>query len=436
MERVIQIAAQWGRASTAELKAAGAKVCIAGRVASVRTHGGRLSFADIVSDGAALQAVLPGGLGAGVRRADIVSIVGRLERTPAGVLSVRAESVSLLRRPHENAVPDREVEGVLAGPRCRDRHLQMLTDSSIGAALRKRATIVQSLRKRLDGLGFVEVETPIFGARTGAAAGAFALESNPGQVLRIAPELRLKQLVVGGMEAVYELGRVFRDEGGDSTHECEFTMLEAYRAYWGLADAMAFVEESIKEAAEVVGAVHISSAPFERVDVTDALASTGIDLLPLLENDVSAREKLMDALAVHGYSPSRLDAMDVPQMIDRLIGERIERSLERPTFLAGHPVAISPLATADPKRPLTALRAELFVRGIEIANMYDELGDANEQRARLAVTGHVLAPADVDYVHVLRAGLPPCAGLGIGIDRLAMAIMDTPHIRNVLSFPH
>lgn len=435
MQRAAGIVARWGAAGADELRRAAHRVRVCGRVASIRTHGPRLAFADVVSDGTPLQAVLPDGLGASIKRADIIALEGTVERTSSGVLSVRASALSLLRRPAENAVPDREVARVSPGPRSRDRHLQMLTDASIGTALRQRATIMRTVRAELDGRGFFEVETPMLGAPSGAAADAFVIHGHAETTLRVSLELRLKQLVVGGMDAVYELGRCFRDEGDDATHAAEFTLLEAYCAHADLDDAMALAERLVRAAAAAVGSSAVSAdAPFERVDVVEALKETGLDILPHLAGggDQLARY-LAGALQRDGVPDEQLHALDAAQMLDRLLSRRVERRLSRPTFLSGHPLIMSPLASADPTRPSTSLRAELFVSGLEVANMYDELGDAAEQERRLAASG--LRQADADYVHALRAGLPPCAGLGVGVDRLAMVLLGAGHIRDVVSFP-
>jgi lysyl-tRNA synthetase class 2 len=368
----------------------------------------------------------------GLRRGNIVEANGIVTRSKTNELSLKATELSVL-APCNINLPDKEMD---IENRTRYRHLDMLSSDSMIQVLKTRAHLLRHLRHFLDSRGFFEVETPILASKYGGAnARPFVTEHNSSLplYLRIAPELALKQLIVGGMEKVYEIGKVFRNEGIDSTHNPEFTSCEFYLAYANSEDMIdllkAWLQSSLPE---------IFAAPFERIDIVPFLESKlgiSLPLSPSLEGSRFLTQVLRSF-------DMRASKLTMAQQYDKLIGHFIEPFTEKPTLLMGHPICMSPLAKSRPSNPLIADRFELFYKGSELANGFAELNDPELQRRAFLQQvkdkqdGDSEAhPPDEDYVQVLEAGLPPTGGCGIGIDRLVMLATGLDHIRDVLAFP-
>jgi lysyl-tRNA synthetase class 2 len=379
---------------------------------------------------------------------DIVGAAGPLARTRRGELSVAVDEVALLAKalrppPDKHAgVRDPEI-------RYRQRYLDLMADPGVREAFQTRARAVAAVRRFLDERGFVEVETPtlqpIYG---GAAARPFVTHHNVldrDLYLRIATELYLKRLIVGGLERVYELGKDFRNEGVSNKHNPEFTMVETYEAYADYRDVMAMLEELVAfAAAEATGGTTVPwkggeidfAPPWRRVDFRDALAeASGIDV----------RERADEAALRAAMRGAGLDAPDgAPwgKLVDGLLTQTLEPTLIQPTILHDYPLELSPFAKRHPDDPRLVERFEAFAGGMEIANAFTELNDPDDQRERFAMAARDLAagddeaqPHDEDFLIALEHGMPPTGGLGLGIDRLAMLLADRPSIREVVLFP-
>jgi lysyl-tRNA synthetase class 2 len=313
-----------------------------------------------------------------------------------------------------------------------------------------RSKIISEIRRYLDGLGFLEVETPVLHNEAGgAAARPFVTHHNAqdmDMVLRIALELHLKRLIVGGMEKVYEIGRVFRNEGMDATHNPEFTMIELYEAYADFKDIMDITEGIIQNASAAVngngpityqGTEIAIDKPFKRIHMVDAIKEvTGVDFwkeMTLEEAQELAKEKNV---------PVEKHFTSVGHIINAFFEEFVEETLTQPTFVYGHPVEVSPLAKKNAEDPRFTDRFELFIMTKEYGNAYSELNDPIDQLARFEAQAKAkelgddeATGVDYDYVEALEYGMPPTGGLGIGIDRLVMLLTDTTTIRDALLFP-
>jgi lysyl-tRNA synthetase class 2 len=317
------------------------------------------------------------------------------------------------------------------------------------AVARARAVVIGELRRQFEARGFVEVETPVLlREATGATARPFATHHHAlgmDMYLRIATELFLKRLVVGGMEKVFEIGRIFRNEGIDSTHNPEFTMLEAYQAFADYSDMMTLVEEVVPEVARAVtGDTKITyqgrevdlTPPFRRMTMAE-LVSDRLGLTVDLDTDragLAARASELGIEVEVAWSPARL--------ISEIYEEAVEPEIWEPTFVTHQPVEVSPLARRNPDDSRLADRFELVVAGSEYANAFSELNDPDDQRERFEAQAAARAagdleahPVDEDYLLALEYGLPPTGGLGIGVDRLVMLLTDQAHIREVILFP-
>jgi lysyl-tRNA synthetase class 2 len=483
--RLAEIVAAYGDKTLEELESLAVDVRVAGRVLTKRGHG-RASFATITDGETRLQIyVRSDAVGEeGYRRFDLVDlgdfvgVAGRLMRTRKGELSVQAREVILLSKallpPPEkwHGLSDVEV-------RYRQRYLDLIANPDVRRTFLARSAMVAAMRRFLDDRGYVEVETPMMQPIAGGAvARPFVTHHNALDVdlyLRIAPELYLKRLVVGGFERVYEINRNFRNEGISSMHNPEFTMLEFYTAYFDCRDVMAITEELVVAAAGVAGGGRhrfrgreVSfTAPFRRVRMTEAIAEVAQE-----QGWGIAERQLQDAAALEGWlrsgpSPTRLspgpdremfaEDMAWPRYQALSHGNRIAHLFEvwverrwdpertrlwEPTFVVDYPVEISPLAKAHPDRPGVADRFELYAAGMEIANGFSELNDPLEQRRRFLeqlrerergdLEAHQM---DEDFVRALGHGLPPTGGCGVGIDRLAMILTGSPSIRDVILFP-
>ena len=373
---------------------------------------------------------------------DWVEFEGSLMRTRAGELSLLATRLRLVGK-CVRSLPDK-VHGVEDPEvRRRQRYLDLIVNEDSRATFATRSRIVRLVRSFFDDLGFMEVETPMLHAIPGGAtARPFRTHHNAldsDMYLRIAPELHLKRLIVGGFERVFEINRCFRNEGIDSTHNPEFTTLEFYQAHATYQDLMALTERLLRHVAISVlegGTAQVSYQgqvldfwpAFQRVEYGDLVA----EALGLPVEDVYDVDKLRAAIGPS--APATMGAC-----WEHVFDERVEATLIRPTFVVGFPVGISPLARRSDTNPLLADRFELYVAGREIANGFNELADPVDQAARFAeqaaVKGGMEGFYDADFVEALCYGMPPTAGEGIGIDRLVMLLTDRASIRDVILFP-
>lgn len=379
---------------------------------------------------------------------DILGISGEVMKTDSGELTVKANHVTHLAKALR-PLPDKWHGLTDVEQKYRKRYLDLISNEDSFDRFVKRTKIVSAVREYLDNNGFLEVETPVLHNQAGGAnARPFVTHHNALDIdlyLRIALELHLKRLIVGGMERVYEIGRVFRNEGIDTKHNPEFTELETYAAYWDLTDVMTETEGIFRFAAHKVldtgkltyqGMAIDLDAPFARINMLDAIKDkTGVDFWP--EMSVDDARKLADEHDVH-YEPY----WKVGHIISAFFDQFVEETLIQPTFITGHPIEVSPLAKKNPKDPRFVERFELFVGGGEYANAFTELNDPIDQRQRFEAqaaeksAGNDEAQGiDDDYVEALEYGMPPTGGLGIGIDRLVMLLTDAPSIRDVLLFP-
>lgn len=479
-----EIARAHGARTLEELEALAAEVRVAGRVLTLRGHG-KASFVTIGDGEARLQLYLRQDvLGEAAYRVldlvdlgDFVGVAGTVMRTRKGELSVLVRELAPLAKallpPPEKWHGLTDVEA-----RYRQRYLDLVANPEVRRVFLARSAMVASLRRFLDARGYVEVETPMMQEIAGgAAARPFVTHHNALDVdlyLRIAPELYLKRLVVGGFERVYEINRNFRNEGISAMHNPEFTMLEFYTAYFDCRDVMAITEELVAEAAAAAGTAPFAyrgrelsfARPFRRVRMTEAIAEVaaelgfGIDEARL--GDPQALEAWVrssprparvapDSREAHTFAAehARLAGLTHGERIAHLFEVWVERRwdfertrLFEPTFVVDYPIEISPLAKAHPERPGVADRFELFAGGMEIANGFSELNDPLEQRARFLAQLQARERGDLeahrmdeDYVRALGHGLPPTGGCGVGIDRLAMLLTGATSIRDVILFP-
>lgn len=379
---------------------------------------------------------------------DFIGVAGDMMKTDAGELTVRATHLTFLSKALR-PLPDKyhgltNVEQIY-----RQRYLDLIANPDSFDRFVKRSKIVSAVREYLDNLGFLEVETPVLHTSAGGAnARPFITHHNALDIdlfLRIALELHLKRLIVGGMERVYEIGRVFRNEGLDTKHNPEFTELETYAAYWDLSDVMNETEGLFRFVAhKVLGTGAISyqgqdidlDTPFKRVHMVDAIkAETGIDFWEPMTDE--AAKQLADEKGVHYEA-----FWKTGHIINAFFEEFVEPTLTQPTFVYGHPIEVSPLAKKSQKDPRFVDRFELFMHGNEYGNAFTELNDPIDQKARFEAQAAEKAsgndeaqPIDNDYVEALEYGMPPTGGLGIGIDRLVMLLTDAASIRDVLLFP-
>ncbi len=384
----------------------------------------------------------------GLDLGDILGAWGQLARTKRGELSLMVEGWQILAK---SLRPPPDKHAGLRDPetRYRQRYLDLMSDEDQRATFVLRSRAIVAIRRFLEGRGFVEVETPvlqpIYG---GAAARPFVTHHNAisrDLFLRIAPELYLKRCIVGGLDKVFELGRVFRNEGVSTKHNPEFTALETYEAYADYEDVMRMLEEMVAEAATaatgspVVGrdGVEIDfSPPWRRVPLRQALLdATGVDI-----GEARTRDGLAEQMRLHGFSAS--EEADWAHLVDDLLSQGLEPTLVQPTFLVDYPVELSPFAKRTPSDPTLVERFEAYAAGMEIANAFTELNDPDDQRARMAELAAARAagdeeaqPEDEDFLIALEHGMPPTGGLGVGIDRLVMILAERESIREVVLFP-
>ncbi len=380
---------------------------------------------------------------------DIIGASGTMFRTKTGELSVKATSIELLVKTIR-PLPEKWAGLTDTETRYRQRYVDLIMNPEVRRTFEVRAGTVRFIRQFLDAQGFVEVETPMLQAIAGGAtARPFVTHHNAldrDLFLRIAPELYLKRLVVGGFERVYEINRNFRNEGLSTRHNPEFTMLEFYQAYADYRDAMDLVETMIRDCAlAVLGSttlkyqdIHFDlGQPFLRLSMKDAVAARNPDLerVKLADRDYLAK-------AAHAKGVLVTGEMGAGKLLTELFEKTVEAKLIQPTFITEYPTEVSPLARRSDANPEVTDRFEFFVGGREVANGFSELNDPDDQRARFEAQVAAKDAGDdeamlfdADYIRALEYGLPPTAGVGIGIDRLVMFLTDSPSIRDVLLFP-
>jgi lysyl-tRNA synthetase class 2 len=446
-----------GEAVTEYDRLAGQEVSVAGRILSRRIMG-RISFCHIQDGTGRIQLFLKEDVLGPEQYAtfrdlydigDFVGATGPLVKTRTGEVSVQARTLILLAK-SLRPLPEKWHGLTAVESRYRKRYLDLIVNPEVRRIFQVRSATVSGLRRFLEARGFIEIETPVLQPLYGgAAARPFktyhnALDSE--LFLRIATELYLKRAIVGGFDKVFEIGRVFRNEGIDTTHNPEFTVLESYEAYASYVDVMAMVEEMIPWVAnEVLGTTSLPyqgqtidlRPPWKRITLRDAiLQCTGVDVEAASDRDELYRQVAGLGLPIEPTSPRG-------KIVDELLSAKVEHTLIQPTFLVDYPVELSPLAKRKPGRPDLVERFEAFIGGMEIANAFSELNDALDQRARFAQQLEARAGGDEeahlfdeDFIEALEHGMPPTGGLGVGIDRLAMLFTDQKSIREVILFPH
>ncbi len=431
-----------------------APVSLSGRIMAMRGMG-RASFIDLQDGSGQIQVHLRRDvLGEGyelVRDLDLGDFLGAqgpLFLTRSGEITLEAHEVSFLSKAMR-PLPEKWHGLSDVETRHRQRYLDLITNQDAKRNFQARSRIVSAIRRFMDGRGFIEVETPVLvPVAAGAMAQPFATHHNAldrDLFLRIATELYLKRLIVGGLDRVYEIGKVFRNEGIDQDHNPEFTLLESYEAYVDYNHVMSMVEEMVCFAAqEVMGSAQVQyggnvidfTPPWRRASLREeVLARTGIDFQDY--PDAASLEERMKSLGI--VSDGRNSR---GRLIDKLVSACVEPQLIQPTFLVDYPIDMSPLAKQRADDPTIVERFEGFAAGMEIANSFTELNDPDEQRRRFleqeAMRGTVdedLDRLDEDYLLALEHGMPPTGGLGIGIDRLTMLLTGQESIREVILFP-
>ncbi len=430
-------------------------VSVAGRVMLHRSFG-KLMFATIEDGSGTIQLFVAAAdldeaelaRFADLDAGDWVGAEGTVMTTKKGELSVRVRSFHLLAKAIR-PLPEKWHGLQDVEQRSRRRYLDLMVNSEARALAILRSKVVSELRRQFESRGYLEVETPILQSEAGGAlAKPFATHHNALDIpmyLRIATELHLKRLVVGGLERVFEIGRIFRNEGVDSTHNPEFTMLESYEALADYTDIMRLVEEVIPAVAvAAIGSTSIEykdraldlAPPYRRARMVDMVA--GVLGQPV---DVNAPAADLRALAEARGVGTDL-AWGSGKIIEALFDELVQPDIWQPTFVLDHPVEISPLARVHRDSPGLTERFELFIAGQEYANAFSELNDPEDQRRRFEAQARAKAAGDEDahgidedYIMALEYGLPPTGGLGIGVDRLVMLLADQAHIREVILFP-
>ena len=379
---------------------------------------------------------------------DIIGIEGSVFRTKTGEISIHAEKITLLSK-SLLPLPEKFHGLTNTDTRYRQRYLDLIMNDESKDALVKRSLIIRAIRKYLDGQGFIEVETPMLVSNAGgAAARPFETHFNALSEdfkLRISLELYLKRLIVGGLERVYEIGRVFRNEGLDTRHNPEFTLMELYQAYTDYHGMMDLTENLYRHVAqEVLGTTTIVfngvemdlGKPFERITMVDAVKKyAGVDF-----NEIKSDEEAKAIAKEKGVEFEKRHKKG--DILNLFFEEFVEHHLIQPTFLMDHPVEISPLTKKKPENPDYVERFEFFMNGWEMANAYSELNDPIDQRERFKAQEELLKQGDEeanttdeDFLCALEYGMAPTGGIGFGIDRMVMLLTDSPAIRDVLLFP-
>ncbi|MCH5287483.1 MAG: lysine--tRNA ligase [Christensenellaceae bacterium] len=378
---------------------------------------------------------------------DILGVKGTVFRTKTGEISVHVTSMTLLCKSLK-VLPEKFHGLQDTDLRYRQRYVDAIVNPEVRDTFRKRSAIISAVREFLDGRGYLEVDTPVLHTlEIGAAARPFRTHHNALDLpmfLRIETELYLKRLIVGGFERVYEVGRIFRNEGMDATHNPEFTSVETYQAYADYNEIMEMVEQLYEFVAmKALGTTDVTyqgqvihlKAPWKRITMADAVKEACGEDWKTWQSDEEARA-VCDKRGVHvEKTATRGDCLAA------LFDEYVEASLVQPTFITDYPVEISPLAKRKPEDPTLTERFEFFITGHEMGNAFSELNDPIDQRRRFeeqvaarAAQG-IKAEVDEDFVNALEYGMPPTGGLGFGLDRLVMLLTDSPTIRDVLLFP-
>ena len=449
--------ARFAEASAADLEAQPLRVAIAGRMMTQRVQG-KTSFAHVKDMSGSIQLFvkrdgLPEGIYDEFKKWDLGDIVGAegvVFRTQKGELSIMVDKLRLLTKALR-PLPDKWHGLTDLEARYRQRYLDLIMNDDTRRVFRIRTAVVEFIRRFLNERGYLEVETPMMQVMAGgAAARPFVTHHNSLDMdlyLRIAPELYLKRLVVGGIERVFEINRNFRNEGLSPRHNPEFTMLEFYAAYADYRDLIDLTETMLREltltvlgtsVVEYQGKSYDFGRPFPRMTVIEAILAYNADVSAAeLATDEGAR-----AVAARLHVPLEAGYGRGKVLIE-IFEKTAEPKLEGPLFITHYPAEVSPLARCNDDDPFVTDRFEFFVAGREIANGFSELNDPDEQAERFRVQVAAKAsgdqeamPYDQDYVTALEYGMPPTAGEGIGIDRLVMVLTDSPSIRDVLLFPH
>ena len=433
----------------------GKDVTIAGRMMSKRVMG-KASFCHVQDLKGMIQSyVARDSIGEDAYKAfkkldvgDIIGIKGQVFRTKTGEISIHASEVTLLSKSLQ-VLPEKFHGLTNTDTRYRQRYVDLIMNAEVKDTFIKRSRILSAVRRYLDGQGFMEVETPMLVSNAGgAAARPFETHFNALDEdfkLRISLELYLKRLIVGGLERVYEIGRVFRNEGLDTRHNPEFTLMELYQAYTDYHGMMDLTENLYRYVAqEVLGTTTIVyngvemdlGKPFERITMVDAVKKySGVDF-----NEIHTLEEAREAAREHHVEfEERHKKGDI---LNLFFEEYVEEHLIQPTFVMDHPIEISPLTKKKPENPDYVERFEFFMNGWEMANAYSELNDPIDQRARFAAQEELFAQGDEeanhtdeDFLNALEIGMPPTGGIGFGIDRMCMLLTDSAAIRDVLLFP-
>ncbi len=445
---------------SAEIKEAfetleGTTVCIAGRMMSKRVMG-KASFCNVQDLMGSIQSyVARDSVGEEEYKAfkkmdigDLVGIKGTVFKTKTGEVSIHAEEVTLLSKSLQ-VLPEKFHGLTNTDMRYRQRYVDLIMNAEVKDTFIKRSKIISAVRNYLNAQGFMEVETPMLVANAGgAAARPFSTHYNAldeDVKLRISLELYLKRLIVGGLERVYEIGRVFRNEGLDTRHNPEFTLMELYQAYTDYHGMMDLTESLYRHVAlEVLGTTKITyngiemdlGKPFTRITMLDAVKQySGVDF-----NEIHTLEEAREAAKAHGveFEPRHKKG----DILNLFFEQFVEEHLVQPTFVMDHPIEISPLTKKKPENPEYVERFEFFMNGWEMANAYSELNDPIDQRERFAAQEELLAQGDEeanhtdeDFLYALELGMPPTGGIGFGIDRMVMLLTDSASIRDVLLFP-
>jgi len=451
-----EVIGRFGNLSDAEIEKITDSFTLAGRVMSIRDFG-KASFIHIKDGTGKLQAYIRrdrvGEEGFGIFKlidiGDHVGITGRLFRTKTGELTLLAETFVLLSKA-QRALPEKYHGLIDVETRYRQRYLDLIVNDEVRNTFILKSKMIRTIREFFDGRGFMEVETPMMqqipGGATARPFKTFHHALGMDLYLRVAPELYLKRLVVGGFEKVYELNRNFRNEGISTEHNPEFTMLEFYWAYATYEDLMELTENLLLDILEkIVGTASLEyqgnrvdfTTPWPRITLMDSLRDIG----GIEEEVLSDEQKLRNLARAKGVEIEGREGLGY--VLTKLFDQLVEPRLIRPTFIVGYPVEASPLSRRNEENPEIAERFELFIAGKEIANGFSELNDPDDQRGRflkqvaLRDAGDEEALfMDEDYLRALEYGLPPTAGEGIGVDRLAMVLTDSPSIRDVILFPH
>ena len=432
----------------------GQTVSIAGRMTSRRIMG-KASFAHLLDGEGDIQIyVKKDDVGEEAYAAfkqddlgDILGVRGIVFKTKTGEVSVHAQSVTLLCKSLK-VLPEKYHGLVDTDLRYRQRYVDMIVNPEVRDTFRKRSRIIAAVREFLDSRGYLEVDTPVLQTvEIGASARPFRTHHNALDLemfLRIETELYLKRLIVGGFERVYEVGRIFRNEGMDATHNPEFTSVETYQAYADYKEIMEMVEQLYEFVAQkALGTTDVTyqgqvihlKAPWKRITMADAVKEAcGVDWTEW-QSDEEARA-VCDKMDVHVEKEAKRG-----DCLAALFDAFVEDTLQQPTFIMDYPVEISPLAKRKPEDPRLTERFEFFMTGHEMGNAFSELNDPIDQRARFEAqvaqrkAEGIKAEVDEDFVNALEYGMPPTGGLGFGLDRMVMLLTDSPTIRDVLLFP-